>query len=479
MTTNPRRFGIVVGVSEFDPNEHISKIPYAAKDAIRVYETLRDSCGFNSEQLYLFTSCGTEAFNGKVQPPTRPNILNALRYVIDEAHGDDLLLLYIASHGLEISNTPYLLTSDTRMNVVKETAIDTNEVNETLRTSKARCIIRVFDACRSPFAVARSSAGRMTDRFQDAIFSTGKGWATISSCSSGEYSYESSDFEQGVFSYYLCEGICGKATNADGNVTLEGLVEYVKTSLGNWSDRQTQKQTPHFQSDLSGVVVLSSPKPVVESTTSVSPAHPLSQLQMGLRDELAAAPNDARNLQFTFKDGMSGFAGNVNNCIEMLLTDFTDSAIQVTTKLAPNNELQRASHGAWQQFNREISQLKVKQELSGHPCATEVTFASSEVIIPSSTLIVACARFSFFYWLWYLHACDVPTLQNRFTPNPAFHTGFMTFKSNAAIEVTKVDPAVREMLSRCAEAIVDWTQQLRGFVDARLDPLRKLKAIIE
>lgn len=479
MSNSPRRFGIVVGVSDFDPNEQISPIRYATNDAIRVYDILRSSCGFKPEQLYLLTSSTPETFRGKVDAPTRPNILNALRYVANTAESDDLILMFFASHGVEISNSPYLLTSDSRMNVVKETAIDANEINGTLESSAAKCVVRVFDACRSPFGVARSSAGRMTDKFHQAMFTSAQGWATISSCSSGEYSYESGDFEQGVFSYYLCEGICGKAANSEGDVTLEGLVEYVKISLGNWSDAQTLKQTPHFSSDLSGIVLLASPTPSVSETPSVPTAHPLSQLQTGIRDELAATASDARRLQFTSDDGIEQFAATVNECFDRLTADFNDPTITVTSKTAQHNQLQHATHGAWQQFNSEMKQLKVKHEFVGHPTATEIAFVSSEVVIPSSTLIIASARFSFFYWLWYMHCCDVPDLQNRFQPEPTFHSGVMTFKANAAKETDKVENAVREVLSRSSQSIVEWAQQLRGFVDARLDPLRDLRSIIE
>ncbi|WP_145251928.1 caspase family protein [Aeoliella mucimassa] len=147
-------------------------------------------------------------------------IANTLKYISESATEEDELFLYIASHGVEISSVPYLLTADTRMNVVKETAIDTNEVNDILKASSARCVVRFFDACRSPFGIARTPAGRMSSVFEHALFATATGWATVSSCSTGEYSYESGDFEQGVFSYYLCEGICGRAANSKGLVRL-------------------------------------------------------------------------------------------------------------------------------------------------------------------------------------------------------------------------------------------------------------------
>src|SRR5262249_45279416 len=151
----------------------------------------------------------------------------------------------------------------------------------------------------------------------------------------------------------------------------------------------------------------------------------------------------------------------------------------VTAKHAQNNQLQNATHNAWQHFNKDTTELKVRPTFVDHPTATSVTFASNEVVVPRSTLILACARFSFFYWLWYLHSCDVPDLQQHFQPNPRFRTGMMTFKAAAARGSDKVESSVREVLARSGQSIVEWTQQLRAFVDTRLGPLRKQKTIIE
>ena len=65
----------------------------------------------------------------------------------------------------------------------------------------------------------------MTDGLQNAIAYKAKGWATLSSCSSGEVAYETSDLEHGVFSNYLCEALEGRAALDDGIVTFEQLVD--------------------------------------------------------------------------------------------------------------------------------------------------------------------------------------------------------------------------------------------------------------
>ena len=394
-----RRFGLVVGVSEFVPDEGLSNLPFAANDARRVYETLRDFCGFESRDLCLLASVDSAQGIEGIEVPNRANILNSLNRIISEANDSDLIFIYIASHGVEVSKTPYLLTADTRMDVVKGTAIDTNEINRTLDDSEAKCIVRVFDACRDTFAKTRSINGRMTGEFQNACFPEGHGWATVSSCSSGEFSYEFPEFKQGVFSYFLCEGIQGKAANPEGKVTIESLVDYLKISLSNWSESQGVTQTPHFRSDISGIVVLSSRPQMPEEPTTVAPIHPLSHLKLGIRDALAATAPDARNLQFTSQEDLRSFAGSVVASINALLSEFSDPTFTVSANPPKENQF-HSMPSIQQRFNEKTQRCKVSEEFSNQQIAIPVLFTSNKVVVPSSTLTIVSARFNFFYWLF-------------------------------------------------------------------------------
>lgn len=470
-----------MGISDFHSSENhtLPRIPFAAKDAVRLYKTLRDFGDFDPHDMRLLVTSKPEDASIAVETPTRANILSALSELASNAKSTDLFLLFIASHGFELSEVPYIATPDTRMNVVDSTAIHTEGINKYLRTSSARFVVRIFDACRAPYAVGRSPSAGMTPRFAQSMFASGNGWATISSCSSGEVSYETGEFEQGVFSYYLCEGIEGEAADDNGLLTLELLVNYVKISVVNWAKQQSIIQTPHLHADMSGTLLLSTRPKAKSEEPHLSPAHPLSALKDGLLRELSATALDVRSLQFTSDETNKQFIENTKHSIAELLSQFRCPEISLELVPLDRNRIESAGHNCDGDFNEDVKNCGVNIELVGRVWAIQVLCSSNHVIVPRTRLFIVCARFSFFYWLWYKHVCHVTELQHRFMPNPAHRKGFITMSSSAGQDLGKVSLAVSEVFSRCAATTVEWTGQLREFIDNRVDPLRKMDTIIQ
>jgi uncharacterized caspase-like protein len=326
VATDHKRYAVVVGISEYD-EEDISALPFAKNDASRVASILRRHAMFESNRVYLLANGFKDASENHCDLPTRANILQKLKYVCETAGPDDLILFYFAGHGVEMSKTPYLLLCDTKMDVLSETALNIDKINDMLEKTQAKCIVRFFDSCRIPFAEARGGLGRMTAGFEQAVLKCAKGWANFCSCSSGEVAHESGEFSQGVFSYYLCEGLTGKARNTEGNVSIESLVDYVKTSVGNWCDRQTQIQTPHFQSDLSGSLILTSPSQPIEKQKA-TPDDPFSELIAGLESHLGKVVEDVRRLTFTTVEECKTIAELLHARIKAKFENFTHPALK-------------------------------------------------------------------------------------------------------------------------------------------------------
>ncbi|MCB9952762.1 MAG: caspase family protein [Planctomycetaceae bacterium] len=482
MNSVQRRFAVIVGVSQFATSEQISEIPYATNDACRLYSVLLDKCDFRKDDMHLLITSPPEGFDGRYQQPNRANILSALTCVAAEAGSNDLIFVYIASHGTEISSTPYLLVSDTRMNIVDNSAIDTREVNRILEASEAACVVRFFDACRTGFGIARTTRLLMPITFQEAVFYSAKGWATLSSCSSGEYSYDEHEFEQGIFSYYLCKGLSGDAANSSGNVTLEGLVEFVKGGVRGWCTGQSLKQTPHFVSDISGSLVLSiQSKPLVEvAEMSQLDSSPLTALANALREQLACTQQEARNLAFTTDAEHESFSKQTLSTVyEMVDNAEGESVIVPLVSRYTKREFHKVPHNAAGIFESKLLETKCKEEHIGNPDSTLIEFVGAEAVIPTTKLVISCARFSFFYWIWYLQVCDVPSLHKHFAPNPTYQTGFFTLKPSAAKSPQKIATVIRELFSRMTGPHLEWTKQLRAYIDHRLEPLRNQDGIIE
>jgi len=473
MPTEQKRYAVIVGVSDYETDEQIANLPCAKNDAIRVYEDLIKYGEFEADRSYLLVN---DVDHDDVIGPSRGNVFQRMKYVCETASENDLIFFFFAGHGAEISRNPYLLTSDTMMDVLQQTAVKITDLNEMLEKSKARCIVRVFDSCRSPFAETRSIVGRMTKGLQDAMLKIGRGWASLSSCSSGEVAHESGELDHGVFTYYLCEGIEGKAANEKGEVTFERLVDYVKTSVGNWSDQQSQKQTPHMQSDLSGRLVLSSVSQHTEPVP-VEVTNPLDVLRYGIEEHLATTAKDTRNLSVTTEEEMQRVSEITFRCLRNILQAFAHPALAI--EIGEAMKLPAVRSNAIRVFNKDMIQRNLREEFKQHTSAVNISFSSSEVILPHTTLCVVVAQFSFFYWIWYRHHCRRQQLQGAFKPEPEVTKGLFTLKPKAALDGRKVENVIKELLKRSSEDILKWAEQLGGYVESRIEPLRKLGEIIE
>lgn len=467
-----KRYAIVVGVSEYE--DTIPPLPYARNDVSQLVSVLQKMPPFSRDRIYTLSNGTNQDDLPSLLPPTRANILHTLGYVCDTAAPDDVILLYFAGHGVEVSQTPYLLVSDTRMNVLHETAVSVITLNKMLEVAKVNCVVRIFDACRSAFGEGRGTVGQMTPGLESAVLKRATGWASFSSCSSGEAARESSEFDQGVFSYYLCQGLTGKAAH-DGRITLEGLVEYVKISVGNWCDRQTIKQTPHFQSDISGLLELA--RTSSHSIVSTTPASsPFAQLCSGIEEHLSRTPDDTRRLSFTSQAEWNEVVSVVHETLKDRLGQLSDPAIAAS--ILDGQPLMNLST-FYDHFRQSMKACGVSREFSKDVMAFKIDFRSQEVVVPTTTLCVAVVRFSFFYWIWYSHLCHQQQLQGMFSPHPQHTKGFFTLKPLAARDNLKVERVLTDLLGRVSEDIITWAQQLGGYVEARVEPLRKAGPVIE
>jgi len=474
MTENHKRYAVVVGVSEYE--DDISSLPFAKNDAVRISSILSQIASFGEDRVYLLAN-GTESSSSiHAIQPTRANILQKLKYICDAAGTDDLILFYFAGHGAEVSKSPYLLSCDTKMDVLNRTALNVEEINEMLESTKAQCIVKIFDACRSPFAEARGCLGRMAEGFEKAVLKCAKGWASFSSCSSGEIAHEWGELSQGVFSYYICEGLSGKACNNERNVTMEGLVEYVKTSVSNWCDRQTQKQTPHFQSDLSGTLVLAAlSQPFVKN--EIVSNSPFSELITGLEDYLGNTGTDIRRLTCTSEEENNLVVGMLHDSISTKLDELSHPAIK-TKVSAPDRKLHYKDVELSQILAGEIESYGIRQQLRNITTIV-VDFVSAEVIVPETKLYVTLARLDYLYWIWYGHFCRGLMIQRGFKPDPPYTKGFFTLKPTAAHEKLKVDQILRELFVRSSRDFVIWAKQLREYIESQVNDLRKSGPMIE
>ena len=471
-----KRYGVVIGVRDYSHVAPGNNLRYTSADAQRIYQSLRRHAGFSADCLHLLCDSPEQEFKDLAKSPSRSNILESINAVAKSAGPEDLVLIYFAGHGGEIGGNPYLLTNDTRMDVVKDTAVDVGLLNSYLQESKAKCIVRLFDACRISVGNARAFSSGMSRGLEEAILKHATGWGTFNSCSSGEYAFENPELEHGVFTYFLCEGLDGKAADEKGIVRWDRLVDYVKTSIAAFCKQQSSSQIPHAISDFSGSLELSQTK-INENPTINVESHDASAALLGVVNRhVASLPIHVQDFVVTDDGGKLFFYNNALGYAQKCATQLSAPTLKV--EVIGKGQLQNYDGNLWGLLNADIKALNLIKEAIGDNLTFEVILKPAQLVIPSSKLTVVCMRFNFFYWLWYSHQCIKTSAHTDWQPNPPQNTGFFTFKPSGVRKVEKIQEVMETILVKVTTDVDKWSQQSKQHFETRVQPLVKVSDII-
>jgi uncharacterized caspase-like protein len=101
--------------------------------------------------------------------------------------------------------------------------------------------------------LASKTRATLSEKFFERI-SKGKGRVIISACSANEISKEDDDLKHGIFSYYLLEGLKGKADrDSDGIITVGELFSFLSRKVPEASG---QDQHPVRKGETEGELVI-------------------------------------------------------------------------------------------------------------------------------------------------------------------------------------------------------------------------------
>ncbi len=243
---------VAIGVSQYQRSQY--SLRYAAKDAADVADVFR-ALGDHTHVLNLSNS-----------DATRQGIESARRW-LEQAKADDLVVVFAAGHGMtDVHQNYYFGTYDIdpdepsqaglpfesfenlldgiaplRKLLLVDTCfsgeIDKDEpaplVANAAAADAGSVVVRSFKAARGVSVVADDS-GRATSsvRFQQDWFADlrrGTGAVVISSASGSEYALEGEQWNNGVFTYALLDGLKNHAADANGDkeITVGELQAYV------------------------------------------------------------------------------------------------------------------------------------------------------------------------------------------------------------------------------------------------------------
>jgi serine/threonine protein kinase len=232
--TSPRRWAVVIGISEY-ANKGIPDLPYAGHDAMSYASFLASPAGGGYDLAHIRVLLNKDA--------TIQNVREALIGFLSQAIDIDIITIYFAGHGgpqPDIKRNIYIYTYDTDVTKMSTTALAMWDFTAILnRYLVARQVVLLFDAChesslipsdtlKSPLTVKDNQVnGYLAD-----LAKTKKGLLVFTASDVGEPSQNAPEFGYGIFTYYLMQGLKGRAdVNSDGRVALGEVLNYVQGNV--------------------------------------------------------------------------------------------------------------------------------------------------------------------------------------------------------------------------------------------------------
>ena len=248
-------WAVVIGVNAY---LKANPLKFAVADAQAFYRYLVEQSGVPRENVVLLIDAQAS--------------LNQLRSALGtglkrKAGPEDTVLIYFAGHGATESETmspdgdgleKYLLPVDADPADLYATAMPMREIAHIFARIRSERLVFIADACYSGASGGRTlhrpgiRAG-ISDKFLDRI-SSGKGRVIITASNASEISAESDQFGHGVFTYYLLDGLKGRAdVNRDGLISVDEVYAYVSAKVPAATG---QDQHPMKKGDVEGQMFL-------------------------------------------------------------------------------------------------------------------------------------------------------------------------------------------------------------------------------
>lgn len=209
-------YALIVGVNDYKRGEK-NDLNYTISDAKKLSDYIMEGC--------LGRVIPGNIVNLYNEDARRNNILYVMDTLFTKAGKDDLVLFFFSGHGSEGAFVPYDF-----IEVIPSTLLSHRAIQQRLRKSKAGFKFIIADACLSGSMQHKPTANKA--QLEDTlVFRSTADVAVLMSSRAHEFSVESAELQQGVFSHYFLRGLMGEADcNRDRTVTIEELFLFTRDS---------------------------------------------------------------------------------------------------------------------------------------------------------------------------------------------------------------------------------------------------------
>jgi hypothetical protein len=248
-------FGVVIGINKY---KNFPSLKYAVNDAREFYRYLTEVNQVPKDHVWLFLD--EEATVEKL----RTTLGTSLRR---SAGKDDTVIIFLAGHGAteQDASSPdgdglekYILPHNADPKDLYGSAIPMSEIARIFQRISSERLVFIGDTCYSGASGGRTifaggTRANVSGAFLERL-SQGKGRVIITASDSNEVSAEKDELKHGVFTYYLLEGLRGKADlDKDGVITVDEVYRYVSMKVPQATG---QNQHPVKKGETTGQIIL-------------------------------------------------------------------------------------------------------------------------------------------------------------------------------------------------------------------------------
>lgn len=229
-------YAIIIGVADYkNYTTDDGDLKYTINDAQSFAKFLKSKKGGLVPEANIVLLTDAQA--------SKENIISKSKALFAKAKKDDRVIFYFSGHGSKGCFVPYDAGD------IGNTLLYFNEVKAIFRSAKCNTKLLFADACfAGSMKTGLSSNSEVRKSIEKGLKeSSNMNIAVMMSCQGDETSVESSEWGNGLFTYYLMKGLGGDA-NRDGNqfVTIQELYYYVYHKVQDKAAERGRSQTPEL-----------------------------------------------------------------------------------------------------------------------------------------------------------------------------------------------------------------------------------------
>jgi hypothetical protein len=223
------KWAVVIGISDYRADG--LDLRYADRDAEAMRDFLIAKGGFHPDRVRFLSD----------QRATHQEIRTALFSFLAATQPDDMVLIFLAGHGVQDTINPdnfFFLAHDSEVGNLGGTAIPMWDLGNVMDyTIRAQRILVFADTCHSGATLDRGGEndGKSLNFFNKylEVLAKKKGRLVLTASQAHENSLETTKLAHGVFTNSILLGLGGSADDnpADGVVTVGELVDYVRAKV--------------------------------------------------------------------------------------------------------------------------------------------------------------------------------------------------------------------------------------------------------